>query len=68
MTVDIKNINPLTDDWDTSMLVKFDNEQLIKSLHYCIDVYYKKLNLKGLGKLTRLFFNSIINEIKERMV
>jgi len=63
----IKDINPKIDDWDTSMLSKFDNKQLICALHNSLDNLYESVGIKGLGKLTRLFFNSIIIEIQGRM-
>ena len=65
---DTKDVDPYKDEWDTSMLPEFDNNQLINALHYCIDTIYKNAGFdKGFGKLTRLFFNSVINEIKSRM-
>ena len=66
-STNVKDINPLADDWDTSMLSKFDNKQLISALHNSLDSLYESVGIKGLGKLTRLFFNSIIIEIQKRM-
>ncbi|MFX1453610.1 MAG: hypothetical protein ACFFCM_22460 [Promethearchaeota archaeon] len=65
---DIEKINPLVDDWDTGMIAKFSNEQLINALHDSLDRLYDAAEIKGLGRLTRLFFNSIIIEIKKRML
>jgi len=66
--MNIKDINPLTDEWDTSMLDKFNNEQLIFALHKALNDIFDVFKVEGLGRLARLFFNSIIIEIKKRMV
>lgn len=66
---EIKDINPLKDEWDLSMLSKFDNKQLINALHKSLDSVFKPIIKKNkLSGLARLFFNDIIHEIEKRMI